>query len=127
MSAFYIVFFQGHTLFSLDRYIFATVFYVAFLIYGVRQQWPLPKLVALAVFANLVWMLCGAYQTGKLIPFTATESFWHFTLLTLYLLLHVLFTLRSKGRIVAYALLLLVNTYYSCVLLNSYLLNKWIG
>lgn len=116
-----ILFFQGGSLQSLNRYFFATAFFVVFAISFLKNN-PLKvqQLKWLFIFLTLFWLVFGSYAHVKVLL--------KFLALTAYLLLYLLLLVERKniGNI-AWLLIYIINIIAQVFVLQIFLRAEWVG
>lgn len=117
-----VLLFRGGSLFSLNRFVFATPFIIIILNYWINLEFHLKLKHLLSIFGLvlLFWLFFGSY--------VHIQSFLKFTLLSLYVLL--LFNLKSDKQIIknsSFVILIIVNFTFQIIFYLKFLLGEWIG
>ncbi len=117
-----VLIFRGGSLFSLNRFIFATPFIVVVFDFWIKQAFYPGRKQLLYIFGGILlfWLLFGSY--------VHIQAFLKFLLLTLYVFL--LFVMKSDQPVLrktATGLLILVNLIFQVILYVRFLNGGWVG
>ncbi len=116
-----IVFFQGGSLHSLNRYFFATAFFIVFLHQFLTTYRLKTKNLKWIILGLLIfWLPVGSYQKFM--------AFINYTLLTIYLIAYLY--LESTNKKVSGGvmwLLYFVNVFFQVYLLQMFFHSQWVG
>lgn len=117
-----VLLFRGGSLFSLNRFIFATPFIIVAFNFWINQKFKLSirHLINIFGFILLFWLLFGSY--------THIQTFLKFLLLSMYVFL--IFTIKSDkiqlGKI-SMVLLILINVIFQVILYVRFLNGGWVA
>jgi hypothetical protein len=117
-----VLLFRGGSLFSLNRFIFATPFIIVVINFWLKQEFRISHKKLLLIFGLifLFWMLFGAYSHIR-------EAL-KYSLLSLYALL--LFVLMSENKILSksgWISIILLNFTFQLILMIRFLTGLWVG
>jgi len=117
-----VLFFRAGSLFSLNRFVFATPFIIIVFNFWIKQNFSinLKQLLYIFVFIFLFWLLFGSYVN--------VQTLLKYLLLTFYVLL--IFGIKSdkilQGKI-AMVLLIVLNIVFQIILYVRFLNGGWVG
>jgi hypothetical protein len=117
-----ILFFRGGSLFSLNRFVFATPFFIVILNHwlGFPQRLSKRQYLLIGIAILFFWFLFGSYMHFKV--------FLNFFALTFYVLLIFLITSTNKTyKLSSMITLIIVNSVFQLILFERFLSNFWVG
>ncbi len=120
----------GTSIYSLNRYIFATPFFSVFIIFLLRKTEVTRTHWMVLILSSIVcWSFFGLFsQLNGLdyifIPVIKTQQY--FALMTAYAFLYLLMTSKKTTPVIWYGVYL-INIALQLFLLNSFIQGKWIG
>ena len=117
-----VLLFRGGSLFSLNRFVFATPFIIVVLNYWIKQQFNLKikKLLLIFGLIFIFWFLFGSY--------VHIQEIIKFGLLSLYATL--IFALKSDKEIIrkySFILLIIINFSFQIIFYIRFLNGDWVG
>ena len=117
-----VLLFRGGSLFSLNRFVFATPFIIVVLNYWIKQQFNLKikKLLLIFGLIFIFWFLFGSY--------VHIQQIIKFGLLSLYATL--IFALKSDKEIIrkySLILLIIINFSFQIIFYIRFLNGDWVG
>jgi hypothetical protein len=117
-----VLLFRGGSLFSLNRFVFATPFIIVALNYWITQQFDLKikKLLLIFGLIFIFWLLFGSY--------VHIQQIMKYGLLSLYAIL--IFALKSDKAIIAkysQILLIIINLTFQTIFYFRFLNGEWVG
>ena len=117
-----VLLFRGGSLFSLNRFVFATPFIIVVLNYWINQEFHFRNKQLFIIFGIvfLFWMLFGSY--------VHIQEIIKFTLLSLYVIL--LFALKSDNQFIkkySFLVLIFTNFTFQIIFYLRFLSGGWIG
>ena len=117
-----VLLFRGGSLFSLNRFVFATPFIIVVINYWINQEFRFKNKQLYLIFGLvfLLWMLFGSY--------VHIQAIIKFTLLSLYVLL--LFAIKSDNHLIkkySFLLLIITNFTFQIIFYLRFLSGGWIG
>lgn len=116
-----ILFFRGGSLFSLNRFIYATPFFIVAVLYFIRNFYFSYKQTGLFfILSSAFWLLFGSY--------VHIQTFLKFELSSVYFSLYFLLNNQNKYiRLSAQYLIVIVNTLLFAYFYYRFLTNEWVG
>ncbi|MDX5442643.1 MAG: hypothetical protein LPJ89_02540 [Hymenobacteraceae bacterium] len=123
--ALFIIFFQQHSIYSLNRYVFATPYFIVFLLTLVRQfSFSLKALCGVFLASLPLWLLFEAHE--RLDGMSHLQTVWYFILITLDVTATLTLNQKHLNRHVI-PVLYGINILLQLYLFDIFLKGEWVG
>lgn len=116
----FVLFTRGGSLFSLNRFVFATPFFFVAFSELINQKWITKQYLLIFLLLNVFWLLFGSY--------VHIQETLKYLVLSLFLMLFLFISHPNKYlRAIAYCLCLFGNIFLQLYFYNRFLSGGWVG